>query len=161
MSKKKCGTPEKFGKSQDAKRVRNPQSENSHDAKATLVPAVYVNRAKQIHTVYYLILKEDNREIRMKVANGKVEPGMKIIVHCQYYNRQKLNVRLAAQTISFDVAHSIKQLNREQVGFQGEATCEFIRVGAKLFQIMNAKRGHSKSQFVTLQRMKFSISLHM
>lgn len=39
------------------------QSENSHndDANVTLVPAVYVNKAKQIHTVYYLIMKEGNR----------------------------------------------------------------------------------------------------
>lgn len=59
-----------------------------------------------------------------------------------------MNVRLAAQTISFDVAHSIKQLNREQVpGFQSEASCEFIRVGAMLFQIMNVERGRDQGSF--------------
>ncbi|EFN81798.1 THAP domain-containing protein 9, partial [Harpegnathos saltator] len=60
---------------------------------------------------------------------------------------KKMNVRLAAQTISSSVADVIDFLRHSgNKDFQGsEATCEFLRIFDRLFDMMNARNSFGKN----------------
>lgn len=64
-----------------------------------------------------------------------------------HFGTKKMNVRLAAQTLSNKVADCLKQLNADgEVGFEEvDEEVEFIRTIRNLFDIMNCKEGHEKN----------------
>lgn len=62
--------------------VTNKKETNNVYSKATLVPAVYVSRTKTIETAYFLVVKENENEIRMKIRNNELYPGLIIDAHC-------------------------------------------------------------------------------
>lgn len=66
--------------------------------------------------------------------------------HISFFNK-KMNVRLAAQTISSSVADAIDFLRHSgNKDFQGsEATCEFSRIFDRLFDMMNARNSVEKN----------------
>lgn len=68
--------------------------------------------------------------------------------HIQWY-RNKMNVKLAVQTLSNSVADSIEYLDRhDRPGFRNSAaTTKFIRIVNNLFDISNTKKRGSKNIF--------------
>lgn len=69
--------------------------------------------------------------------------------HIEYKNN-KMNVRLAAETLSNSVAASIDFLNekRKMTEFQNsEATTEYLRLFNNLFDTMNSKPNHTDAHF--------------
>lgn len=66
------------------------------------------------------------------------------------YESKKMNVRIAAETLSNSVATSIEYLNTvlENENFRGsEATVQYFRVFNNLFDIMNTKRDHCGGEY--------------
>lgn len=64
--------------------ITDKKQTNNVFSKAILVPAAYVTKQKRIATAYYLLMKdqENENEMRMKVSNRELYPGIQIKAHC-------------------------------------------------------------------------------
>lgn len=66
------------------------------------------------------------------------------------FKGRKMNVRVAAETISYSTSLGIEFLNKikKHPGFEGsESTVEAIRIFNNSFDVMNSKRNHTKDQY--------------
>lgn len=81
---------------------------------------------------------------------NRIRLGNKLTKQHVQFHGKKMNVRLAAQTLSRSVADALDVLREKNPAFKDcGATVEFIRIFDKLFDICN-----SKSKFVTLYKKK-------
>lgn len=105
-----------------------------------------------------VIYNEDGDEICWKFIeqlhaiqlNQNINLGNKLTKTHIEYQSNKMNVKLAAQTISNSVATSIDYLNKEAKldDFRGsEATTQYLRIFNNIFDIMNTKQGHTDKKF--------------
>lgn len=82
--------------------------------------------------------------------NQNLNLGNKLTKTHMEYKSNKMNVRLAAQTLSNSTATSIDFLNKEKKSpdfINSEATTHYLRVFNNLFDIMNSKQGHTDTKY--------------
>lgn len=104
------------------------------------------------------IYNSENKEIKwsffeklLGLQNSEnINFGNKITKSHLEYEKRKMNVRLAAQTLSNSTAASIEYLNtvmKDENFHNSEATVEYFRVCNNLFDIMNSKENHCNDQY--------------